>query len=177
MQDTYDPILLDSLLERHYSPSKKDKSCADKPPVFPLVGAGPFDIGVGDKNGWLRAVGGVGRTAGGGANNVGFNELEFTEGGGGRFHDDAIFTLGPLFNIAGDEDDDPNEATAAACWDCIVEPKKSVGPLDMECGGAGKASGRGEGGASHRPRAAAVSIKLIVREWSAFFDGLREWFA
>ena len=43
--------------------------------------------------------------------------------------------------------------------------------------GGGKASGKGEGGPSQRPRAATLSMRLNVLEWSAALDGLRgTWF-
>jgi hypothetical protein len=58
-------------------------------------------------------------------------------------------------------------ATACACCACIVElplNRSTFNDLPLDASGGGKASGRGEGGASHRPRAAAVSNKLRVRE-------------
>lgn len=58
-------------------------------------------------------------------------------------------------------------AAACACCACIVElpPNRSTfDDLPLEASGGGMASGRGEGGASHRPRAAADSNKLRVRE-------------
>jgi hypothetical protein len=57
-------------------------------------------------------------------------------------------------------------AAAVVCWSCIVEPpaSKSLSTEDSKAPGGGIASGRGDGGAGHRPgRAAAVSTRLLVR--------------
>lgn len=89
--------------------------------------------------------------------------------GGGKFHGGRGLLVAPLEfeNAAGDERDAVRDAAACSCCVCIDPPpllkKSTLEDLLFEGGGC-SASGRGDGGFNHRPLAAAVSNKLIVRE-------------
>ena len=84
--------------------------------------------------------------------------------GSGKFH---AVSVDALDEMAGVEWDVAREAMTLACCICIeLPPPSNRSTLDpiLPFGGGCSASGSGDGGLSHRPRAAAVSIKLRVRE-------------
>lgn len=128
------------LQNTNYNPSKKERSCADNPPVF--APEEPTVLG-----------GGAGETEEGRIVGMGWRKLPLDEGKG-------CVVVGVREGRRGGA----KLAVALACCASIVDCEEKRLWEWAEAPGGGKASGSGEGGSSHRPRAAAVSKRLRVRE-------------